>query len=133
MGSTPPAAFTNDGFNPKGYFKSFTKGYLVGKVNRDCCLTAPVIFPKDAKLILGVLVYVEDVNESKFEWFDFYRLDLQTGIPEFLGRVSTEGLEGFQALEFTLSDNGLSDGYAYYIGTCVRKKIYVYGVEIFYE
>jgi hypothetical protein len=129
----PASAFTNDGVDPDGFFISFAGGYLEGLVDFGCCNTAPVIFPEGATSINWLKIVVWDNNASASEFFDFYRMDLLTGTSTLLGGFTTSDSAGPVVYTINPNPNTLSSRYAYYVGTCVRTSIYVYGMAAGYN
>jgi hypothetical protein len=129
----PVAAFTSDGFDPDGYFKSFAGGYFYGKVTRNACLTAPVIFPRGASTIVSVKVFARDTSAAESEWFDLYRITLGKCATRRLGRATTRTNSVCTAYSIPLASRVIANGYAYQITTCARPGIYVYGAQVTYR
>jgi hypothetical protein len=128
----PAGAFTSDGFDPDGYFKSFAGGYFVGTVASGACLVAPVNFPRGATRIVKVEVFARDDNRDDSEWFSLYRIRLGTCSAQRIGQVTTVG-SACRAYNMPVTNRAIANGYAYQITTCARQSIYVYGVKIQYR
>ena len=129
----PVGAFTSDGEDPTGYFKTFSGGYMTGNVDSGCCVVAPVIFPNGAKTIQYVYVYAYDSNSSQYEWFDFYRINPATGESTLLGQVTTNDSAGIVEYQIPISDVTLNNNYVYQLATCLRTGINVYGAKVLYK
>lgn len=129
----PIGAFTSDGNNPTGYFKSFYEGYMVGNVDSGCCVVAPVIFPNGAKTIQNVYVYAYDSNSSQYEQFLFFRINPATGETTSLGQVTTNDSAGIVEYQIPISDLTLNNNYVYQLATCLRTGINVYGAKVLYK
>jgi hypothetical protein len=129
----PPASFTSDGYDPDGYFKFFGGGYFCGVVESGACVVATIQFPKTATTINKVYVYAYDFNTSAYEWFDLYRINLNTGATEMIGTVGTSDSAGVVRYTIPVSKRAILPYYAYQLATCTRPSIRVYGAKITYN
>jgi hypothetical protein len=130
----PPAAFTSDGLIPDGFFVYFGGGYFVGQVESSACVLAPVNLPAGVQ-ITSLEARLDDQNSDAYEWFDLYRINLQTGNAEIIASVSSPtGTTGgvVSLVDTTITSPEVSDMYAYQLCTCTRLAIYVYGARIGY-
>ena len=128
----PPAAFTSDGYDPDGFFMSFSGGYIAGVVPYDACLLASIELPAGVT-ITGLEVRLNDNNASESEWFDLYRINLATGVAQIIADVNspTGTTGGVVALvDNSVLNPSVSDMYAYQLCTCARESVYVYGARI---
>lgn len=131
----PPSGFVSDGNVPDGHFISFGGGYLVGKSGSSECMAAAIHLPLGAS-IEGVEVRLNDQHGTLGEWFDFRRINLETGSSQVIGSVASPS--GTTTGIVSLIDDSIiypivSEVYAYQIVTCIEESIYVYGVRIGYS
>ncbi|MGD9347581.1 MAG: hypothetical protein PVH84_17070 [Candidatus Aminicenantes bacterium] len=129
----PVPAFVNDGDEPDGYFFSFADGYMSAKFETGCCMSAPIVFPEGASNLKSVKILVWDSNAISDEWFNLYRMDLLTGGAQYLGTAETSGTGGPTVLTITPSSGAIGVRYAYYLGTCLRIDVRVYGAAALYD
>lgn len=130
--SIPIAAFSSDGVDPDGFFKSFSGGYIFGNETSSVCLSAPIIFPKTAATIEKVIYYAHDFNATSSENFSLYSLKLKDGTNTNLGSINTVDSAGISAYSIVPSPADILPGNTYTITTCVRPSIYFYGVKVKY-
>jgi hypothetical protein len=96
------------------------------------CLTAPVIFARGAERIVSMKVYARDGNAADYERFSLHRMRPRTCQARQLGSVTTVD-SPCRAYNMPASARAVSNGYAFYLTTCARRDIYVYGVQIQYR
>jgi hypothetical protein len=130
--SIPIAAFSSDGIDPDGFFKSFSGGYIYGNESSNVCLSAPIIFPKTSSTIAKVIFYAHDFNATSSENFSVYSLKLKDGTNTNIGSVNTVDSSGISAYSIVPSPADILPGNTYTITTCVRPDIRFYGVRVKY-
>jgi len=129
----PAAAFTSDGFDPDGFFFSFSGGYVNG--DGTTCLKAPAYLPKGAH-VYAVYASLYD-NASGSIAVNLRRVNRSTGVTKVMASMSTTSdstsIQNWP--DFSISYPDISyPAYAYYITTCLNSADHrLYSVRIYYH
>ena len=133
--SIPPAGFTPDKTSADNFYIEADEPsvYMTLLGSDRGCVHASVVFPKEAKQIKRVFVFVRDESASDEAFFKLNRIDYQAGTAATLGFVYTSDSPGVIQYEIPVNQNEISDKYAYELDGCLDPNIRVFGVRIRYE
>lgn len=131
----PPAGFTPDKTSAGDFYIEADEPsvYMALLGSNRGCVHASVVFPKKAKKIIGVSVFVRDESPSDEAFFKINRIDYQAGTADTLGFVYTSDSPGVVQYTIPVNQNEISDKYAYEVDGCLDPNIRVFGVKIIYE
>jgi hypothetical protein len=130
----PAAAFTSDGWDPDGFFFSFSGGYVNG--DGSACLKAPVYLPKGA-VVYRTYASLYDNDSSGSITVNLRRVNKSTGATNVMASMSTTSDStsiqnrpdlsiSYPEIEYPL--------YAYYATTCLKSADHrLYSVRIYYH
>jgi hypothetical protein len=131
----PPAGFTPDrtavddfyieADEPSVYFELFGS-------DRGC-VHAAVVFPKKAKKIKKVFIFIQDNSPADDAFFKMMRVDMSSGTGKNLGGFNTADAIGVVKYEIPINPKKVSGEYSYEIDGCLDQNIRVYGAQIKYQ
>ena len=131
----PPAGFTPDNTAVSDFYIEADEPsvYLTLLGSTRGCVHAAVVFPKKAKKIKKVFIFVHDNSPADDAFFKMMRVDYKAGTATRLGGIDTADAPGVVKYEIPISPKKVSSDYAYEIDGCLDPNIRVYGAQVKYE
>jgi len=134
----PGADFRNDGFDPDGYFFTFSGGYFHPK-SAAICMMAPAYLPHGATITAFWATAYDNTATGAIQYLSLFRLDNYSGTTTTLASVSTTNAYVNSSL-FTIGDSTIANplvlfpDYSYYVAGCLSEySSRIYNIRIYYD
>lgn len=129
----PAVAFGPDGIS-SGWYISFNGGYIQGS-SGGAALVAPIIFPKGAKHIQHIDIFVRDTNGGNSATLGVRRADPwsssgTTAIVDFATQSYSGNLVKYVC---TPTDRNIYSNHVYFVTAWAFSGAYIYGVIVYYS